>query len=121
MLRQKWMLQQPSIVLSCSACRRSICLISVHWWLRKHGPRLQLRKLRMHSVIQHGLSVLSCQLQHLSLHRCGFDFSDGGSTFYSSISTATALRSLHFSKCRLISANPQRLLRRQQQDSSCQR
>jgi hypothetical protein len=57
----------------------------------------------MHSIMQRGLSHLPCsQLQHLGLHSCVLDFSDGSSAVCSSISTATALTSLHINKCKLL-------------------
>jgi hypothetical protein len=95
-----WPLQLVIILLCCSVCRCSSSVSSLQRWLRKHGH--QLRKLRMHSIMQRGLSKLPCpQLQHLALHSCVFDFRDGGSAFCSSIRTATGLTSLHFSKCKL--------------------
>lgn len=76
-------------------------------WLHNHGQHLN--KLRLHS--SKGLSALPCpQLQLLSLDSCEFNLTSSsngwwpGSSndFWRSISTATALTSLHINKCTLL-------------------
>jgi hypothetical protein len=62
----------------------------------KHKPLL--RKLRLHSLMR--LPVLpSLKLQHLSLHDCDLGVINSSNVFSNSISTATALTSLHIPRC----------------------
>jgi hypothetical protein len=80
-------------------CNRCSNTDSLQCWLHNHGQ--QLHKLKLQYAMR--LSVLPCpQLQHLLLHSCELDFTAGSSAFPSSISTATALTSLHINMCTVL-------------------
>lgn len=84
-------------VFYCSCCR---CwdIGTLQDCLYNHGQHLHT--LRLHSI--KGLSALPCpQLQHLTLCSCEFNLKNS-STFWHSISTLTALSSLHINKCELL-------------------
>ena len=91
-------------ILPCSClCCRCANIVSLQCWMAKYGQQLQT--LRLLSVADSmGLVLQLCpHLQHLSLHSCDVDVTlCSRANLFNSISTATALSSLHINKCRLL-------------------